>query len=96
MSVRPINALKADRENDNRLLNPEECLQDALADLQEGKVKATSALVLFLDTGEEDEMLYSVRYNASNLKASDMLALLEVAKIQVLKSMNYIPGYESD
>ena len=92
--ARPINALRANRKNDNKLLSPEECLQDALADLSEGKVKATSALVLLLDSGD-DGRSYGVHFRACRLKSSEMLSLLEVAKVEVLKSMNYIPEIDS-
>lgn len=86
--IRSINALRAERENDNKLLSPLECLEDAAEDVRSGKVPATKVLVLCLDTGPEDTS-YNVHFHASKLRASEMLALLEVFKQRVLRDMGY-------
>lgn len=81
--VRSINALRADRANDNRLLSPLEALEDAAADIRSGKRAPDKLLVLMLTTGEHGEG-YQVNFNASNLKNSEMIALLEVFKERLL------------
>jgi len=87
--VRSINAIRADRENDNTLLSPVECLEDAAEDLRSGKTKCDKLLVLRLNTGD-DGSSYDVGFNASNLRSSEMLALMEVAKAILLAGMGVI------
>jgi len=87
--VRSINAIRADRENDNTLLSSVECLEDAAEDLRSGKTKCDKLLVLRLNTGD-DGSSYDVGFNASNLRSSEMLALMEVAKAILLAGMGVI------
>lgn len=86
--VQSLAAARADRENDNTLISPAECCDDAARTIRSGKRKADAALVLTLSRVEGK---FDVGYFASNLKASEMLALLEVAKVRILQTMNYIP-----
>jgi hypothetical protein len=87
--IRSINAIRANRENDNGLLSPIEALQDAIADIEAGETKCQSILILALDRGE-DETCFDIKFNSSNLKSSEMLALLECMKARVLTMMNFI------
>ena len=86
--VQSLAAARADRENDNTLISPAECCDDAARAIRSGERKADAALVLTLNRVEGK---FDVGYFASNLKASEMLALLEVAKVRILQTMNYIP-----
>jgi len=83
--VRSLNAVRADRANDNSLLSPSECLGDTARELEAGELVATKALVLLLDTGEGDD--YGVAFRSSNLRVSEMIALIEVAKARLLEMM---------
>lgn len=86
--IRSINALRAQRERDNRLLTPVECLEDAAQDMRSGDFPCNKLLVLCLyDEGGS----YASRSYASNMRSSEMLALLEAAKVRVLMDMGYIP-----
>lgn len=87
MSVRSINAARANREDDNTLLSPIEALQDAIARIEDGQ-PVDKLLILTLDTSDDQ---FSAGFQACNIKASEMLALLEVVRTKVLISMNYIP-----
>lgn len=83
--IRSINALRADRENNNSLVTPVECLRDAIADLESGERQANKALVLLLNAG--DDGTYDFGFLASDLRSSEMVALLEVVKTYVLRSL---------
>jgi hypothetical protein len=87
--IRSINTIRADRENDNTLLSPVECLEDAAQDLRSGKTKCDKLLVLRLNTSDHG---YAIGFNASHLRASEIVALLEIAKTVFLRQMNFIPG----
>jgi len=89
--IKSLNAARAEREEDNSLLSPAEMLEDAAADIKRELVKATSALALLLDAGEDGKK-YSVSFYASNLKGSEMVALCEAAKVLILQTMGSIPS----
>jgi hypothetical protein len=86
--IRSINALRADRKNDNTLLSPLECLEDAMADIRAGTISPTSLVVISLNRGE-DGAAYNVNYNMSNLRSSEALALADVFKAFMLTQMGY-------
>lgn len=88
--VRSFNAARADRENDNALLSPAECCEDAANDIRSGKTPCDKLLVLRLRTTGDNGDEYHVGFNACNMRSSEMLALLEVAKVEVMKCMGYI------
>jgi hypothetical protein len=85
--IRSINAIRAERDGDNTLLSPVECLEDVVSDIKTGKCPCTKVLVLTLDRGEDGES-YGVRFFASKLSCSEMLALLEVSKARILSYMD--------
>jgi tRNA uridine 5-carbamoylmethylation protein Kti12 len=62
-------------------------LEDAIKDYNNGDLKGKKAIVLHLD---ESSDCYAISYHQSGLKSSEILTLLEVAKIVILKEMNYI------
>jgi len=83
--IRSINALRAEREDDNTLLSPVEALQDAIADIQDPKNthKPTKLVIIGLNNDES----YDVSFWLSNIKASEVLALLEYMKADMLDCM---------
>lgn len=86
--VRHINVLRADRDNDNTLVSPLECLEDAAEDLRTGKRNCDKLLVLFLDSGP-DGRDYGTALAASNMKGSEMIALLDITKAKIRSWMGY-------
>jgi len=85
--VRSINALRADRENNNSLLSPIECLEDAAEDLRAGIKTPDKLLVLGLDTKEDG---YRLSFWACNLRSSEIVALCEAMKMRVIRDMDLI------
>lgn len=85
-----LNVVRADRQNDNTLLTPVEALRDVIAKIGSGETVCDKLLVLHLDTGADGDR-YDFGFNACNMKASEMLALLDVAKVVILQQMNFIP-----
>jgi hypothetical protein len=81
-----INVQRAIRANDNRLVSPAEMLTDALTDIESGTVQPTRAMVLFWEEDEEGEG-FSTEFYASNLKGSEMLALLDMIRARILHQM---------
>jgi len=88
--IRSLNALRAARQDDNRLVTPVEVLEDAAEDIRNGKTKATSLVAVALDAGESGEE-YEIELWTANMKSAEILALLEVAKTAVLRHMKFIP-----
>lgn len=84
--VRSLNAARADRENNNTLISPVECLEDAASGLRGGRLNAEKALVLLLDSGEDGDA-YNVHFLSSNLRVSEMVSLLEAAKTRLLQTL---------
>jgi hypothetical protein len=83
-----LGAKRALKTNDNRQWTPVECLLDCLNDIQSGKTSCNKLLVLRLDTDDGGEK-FSLGYHAANIKASEILAALEVAKAIILQEMGY-------
>jgi hypothetical protein len=84
VEIRSINALRADRENDNTLLSPIEAIEDAAMDLRTGKIECDKALVLMLDAKDGQ---YNLRFTSSNLRVSEMVSLLEAMKARCIKML---------
>ena len=82
--VSSLSAARADRAGDNTLISPAECMEDFAREIRNGEVVATGALVIRVtDTGDN----FDVGWRASNLKCSEMLAALELARVLVLEQM---------
>lgn len=84
-----LGAERARRENDNDLISPEETLRDALREIESGERQASSLMVLTLDRGEEGEG-FNAGWYASRLRSSEMIALMETIKAQLLREMGVI------
>lgn len=86
--IRSLNAVRAHKQNDNSLMSPVECLEDAAQDIRSGKLRPTAALIITLNTKDG---AYNTNFRASNLSASQQIALLEVHKAVLLRMMGYVP-----
>ena len=71
--VRSLGAARA-----NNSWSPGEMVEEAARLLEKGEIKATKAIIVFLD--DEDE-IYKMEWLTSRLKRSEVIALLECAKI---------------
>jgi hypothetical protein len=87
--VRNLNVERAVRAEDNTLLSPADCLEDALNEVRSGKRDCDAVLVLTLD---KRDGCFNTGFYACNIKASEMLALMEVHKTKVLRDMGFLPG----
>jgi hypothetical protein len=82
-----LNFIRAERENDNNLVSPLEMVEAVARDLRLGHHKATSAIVILLDTGPENSGRYETMQYASQIKCSEAIALLEIAKAKYIDWM---------
>lgn len=90
VEIRSINALRANKENDNSLLSPVECLEDAIQDIKSGNRKCDKLLVLMLNSDKENGGGgYEVGFAASDMKTSEMISLMEAAKYIFLQRMGF-------
>lgn len=87
-NITSLNAERAHRQHDNNLITPVETLRDAMQEIESGERKADSVLVLTLDRGEGDE--FNTGWYASRLKSSEMIAVMEAIKAQILQEMGVI------
>lgn len=87
--IHNLNAERAAKARDNTLLSPADCLDDALREVRSGVRVCDKLVILTLDTTDDG---YGVGYYASNIKASEIVALCEAMKVLMLKSMNIIPN----
>lgn len=79
-----LNTARAVKLNDNTLLSPVECLEDAAREIRDGKRNCNAILCITLNT---DNNAYNVGFYASNLTGSQQIALMEVHKSAILKLM---------
>lgn len=82
----------AELRGDNTLVLPEQALEDALGDIRAGEATPNKALVIMLDTRDEDggEGGYSVVTRRCNLRCSEIIALCEVIKARMLVEMSLL------
>jgi hypothetical protein len=83
-----FNIERAVREDDNTLLSPADCLEDALREVKSGERECDGLLILTLDRSEGR---FCIGNYACNVKSSEMLAMMEVFKSVALTDMGYIP-----
>jgi hypothetical protein len=84
--VTSLGARRAVEAGDNRLWTPVECLHDVIREIENGTVSANGVLVLHLT---KTDTTFDVGYSSSNIKSSEMLAMLEIAKQVILEEMGY-------
>ena len=82
----PLNAARAEREDDNSLMTPIDALQSAIAQIKSGDIKCEKILIMTLHEDEETRD-YDPGYIGANISSSEMLALIETVKIGILKNM---------
>jgi hypothetical protein len=83
-NVTSLNVARALKNADNRLWSPADCLQDALNDIKDKP--CDKLLVIRIDTTGDK---FSVGYHAAQLKASEIVATLEIMKAYILQEMGY-------
>lgn len=86
-----FNAARAQKHNDNGLLSPIDLLEDMARHLREQaaadpSAKLPNAAIVILLTSDDDG-LYFVRTDRSNLRNSECIALVEVAKARWVKPL---------
>ena len=81
----------ADVKNDSRLISPERCLLNCLEEIRSKLQTPNRVVVIYLDdlATTEQPQKYNMAWKASNISSVEMIALLEVVKIDLLKSMGY-------
>lgn len=82
--VTNLNAVRADRADDNRLWTPADTIRDVLGDIEAGRIEPDKILVLHWKTGEDD---FHTGWAAANMKSSEMIALMEMVKATLLRDM---------
>lgn len=87
-----LNFERADREDDNTCLTPEDVLRQALIDLENGTIKANSAIVILIDDDPENDggKSYRMSYLLARLKTSQIIGWLEVLKARMLVHMGEV------
>lgn len=85
--IRHIEALRAHRTDNASKLTPLQTLEDFAEDIRQGKEKPTKLMIIHLNN---DDDKYTSGFRSCNMKASELLALLEVAKAKVLDWMRIV------
>lgn len=86
--VRSLNAIKASREDDNTLLTVKEMLLDIVADIDAGMLSPNKAFLIMV---RDEDGGYDLNWGACNARSSEMIAMCEVAKAELLAAMGFIP-----
>lgn len=74
----------ASLRDDNTLISPTGTLDEARRAIETGKINPDKLLVLSLQTKNENGLgAYKVKWFLSNLRMSEAVALLEVAKVDL-------------
>lgn len=87
-NVTSLGVVRALKEADNRLWSVADCLQDALNDAKD-KPYDKVVVVRITTTNERGEAVFNVGYHAAQMKASEIIAALEILKIQIMEEMGY-------
>jgi hypothetical protein len=87
--IKSLGAARALKSHDNRQWTPVECLIDCIDDIQSGAVVCDKLFVIRVNVDEADEK-FGVGYSAAHIKASEILAALEIAKAIILQEMGYV------
>jgi hypothetical protein len=88
-NIQSLGAMRAEREQDNRLWSPIECLEEAIRDLKSGEMSCTGLVILFVDQGNEEKPVFTVNNYAANIRASSIITAFEAAKVRLLADMGY-------
>ena len=82
----------ADIKNDNSLITVPQALRMAADEAESGDLSEyKSAVVLLLKDGpdKDGKPEFSISWRSANIRASTMIALMEVAKADLIVSMGY-------
>ena len=86
--VTSLGAHRALKEVDNRLWSVADCLQDALNDVKSMPCDKV-VVIRITTTNDKGEDVFNVGYHAAQIKASEILAALEIMKYQIIEEMGY-------
>jgi len=82
-----LGARRVDEKDDNTLWTPLECLHEAMPDFEGDDPAYNSVMVVKFRRSTDD---FAVSMSMSNVECSTALAVLEVCRISLLKSMGFI------
>jgi hypothetical protein len=85
-NVSSLAVARALKSHDNRQWTPIDCLADAILDIKSGKTPCDKLIVVRINTNEDK---FDVGYHCANMKASEMIAALEILKAFILDEMGY-------
>lgn len=80
---------KAKRATENHEWTVEDCLEDALEEVRSGERQADGVLILFVDRTDKENNQYSTGWQASHLRSTEMIALMEAIKVGLLRDMGF-------
>ncbi len=81
-----LGVFRAEKTGDNGDWSPAEALRSLADDIENGDFPATAVFAVALNMGEDGED-YLTRFAASNLRGSEMLALIEYQKAHIIDLM---------
>ena len=84
--VKSIGASRVEKSGDNTDWSPVECLREAISDIENGKASPDKVMVIMLSDGDDG---YEPGWYASKLRASEMIALTEIVKSILIRSMEF-------
>ena len=79
----------AEKSDNANFWTVKEMLEDAVKDISEAEPDKLPTKAIVLTVGDRNGA-YDVHFVQAGMKMTEVLALLEVAKIKILKEMNYI------
>lgn len=80
--------IQDERDEGNTLLTVKEMLLDIVADIDAGMLSPNKAFLIMVR--DEDDG-YDLNWGACNARSSEMIAMCEVAKSELLAAMGFIP-----
>lgn len=80
-----LNSIRAEKAGDNGLVSPVEVLRNVIAEIEAGKIDPDKLMVLHLSTKGD---VYDSGWYAADLRSSEMIALCEVTKANLIDMMN--------
>lgn len=82
-----LNAERALKESDNRLMTPRDMLEAAIHDIDAGESAPTSAVLILVEQ-DDDEGAFYCEQRTSNMKYSAALGWLELVKSRICNMMD--------
>lgn len=91
MPTNNLNALRAQKTNDNCHISTLENLKEIVRQIEEGEIEEPQhSMIIGLNTvGKNGEEKFDAQYWAAQIKNSQMVSLLECIKAMVIADMGY-------